>query len=42
VAARTGLSVMAWIGIALGALVLVLAVTFVIVRYVLRHRAVPT
>ena len=39
VAAGTGLSELAWIGIALGALVLVLAVAFVIVRYALRHRA---
>ena len=38
VAARAGLSVVAWIGIALCALVLVLAVAVVIVRYALRHR----
>jgi hypothetical protein len=37
VAARTGLSEMAWIGIALGVLVLVLAVA-VVMRYVLQHR----
>ena len=42
VAARTGLSELAWIGIALGVLVLVLAVAFVIVRYALRHRATTT
>ena len=42
VAARAGLSVLAWIGIALGALVLVLAVAAVMVRNALRHRTVPT
>jgi hypothetical protein len=36
VAARTGLSEMAWIGIALGVFVLALAV--VMVRYVVQHR----
>jgi hypothetical protein len=38
VAARTGLSGMAWIGIALGGLALVLAVAAVMVRYARQHR----
>jgi hypothetical protein len=40
VAARTGLSELAWIGIALGVLVLVAAA--VILWYALQHRAMPT
>jgi hypothetical protein len=40
VAARTGLSELAWIGIALGVLVLVAAA--VILWYALQHRALPT
>jgi hypothetical protein len=42
VAARAGLSGMAWIGIALGVLVLVLAVAVVVVRYARQHRTVTT
>jgi hypothetical protein len=38
VAARTGLSGMAWMGIALGGLALVLAVAVVMVRYARQHR----
>jgi hypothetical protein len=42
VAAQTGLSEMAWIGIALGGLVLVLAVALVMVRHTPRHRTMTT
>ena len=41
-AAQAGLPGMAWIGIALGVLVLFLAVAFVVVRHTPRHRTMTT